>query len=98
MDYPADNPAYVVDAQQASIVAAKAALDEAFGTDVPVGVWNFATDGGHFSLKGMTCVGFGPGNDLLAHTIKESIPISDLDRGMTGNEALARSLDSRMAQ
>ena len=66
-------------------------------TVVPVDVWQFATDGGHFSLEGMICVGFGPGNDLLAHTINEAIPIPELERGLIGNEALARALDSRMA-
>ncbi len=97
MDYPADNPAYIVRADHPSLVAAKQALDAALGHDVPVGVWQFATDGGHFALAGMTCIGFGPGNDLLAHTIDESIPIADLEKGMAGNEALARNLDASLA-
>ncbi|MGD8327919.1 MAG: M20/M25/M40 family metallo-hydrolase [Acidobacteriota bacterium] len=98
MDYQADNPAYVVRADHPALAAAKQALDAALGHDVPVGVWQFATDGGHFALEGMVCVGFGPGDDLLAHTIKESIPIAELDRGLAGNEALARVLDARLAQ
>ncbi len=98
MDYPSDNPAYIVAADHPSMAAAKQALDAALGRDVPVGVWQFATDGGHFSLAGQTCVGFGPGDDLLAHTIKESIEISDLEEGLNGNEALARNLDARVAQ
>ena len=97
MDYPADNPAYIVGIDHPSLAAAKQALDTALSTAVPVDVWQFATDGGHFSLEGMICVGFGPGNDLLAHTINEAIPISELERGLIGNEALARALDSRMA-
>ena len=95
--YPADNPAYIVGIDHPSLAAAKQALDTALSTAVPVDVWQFATDGGHFSLEGMICVGFGPGNDLLAHTINEAIPISELERGLIGNEALARALDSRMA-
>jgi putative selenium metabolism hydrolase len=97
MDYPADNPAYIVSADHPAIAAAKRALDAALDRDVPVGVWQFATDGGHFSLEGMVCVGFGPGDDLLAHTVNERIPIAELGRGMAGNEALARALDGRMA-
>ncbi len=97
MDYPADNPAYIVRADHPALRAAKPALDAALGRDVPVGVWQFATDGGHFALEGMTCVGFGPGNDLLAHTVNEAIAIADLEKGLAGNEALARALDSRMA-
>jgi len=97
MNYAADNPAYIVPADHPSMIAAKEALDAALGEDVPVGVWQFATDGGHFALEGMTCVGFGPGNDLLAHTVDESIAISDLEKGLGGNEALARMLDARLA-
>ncbi len=97
MNYAADNPAYIVRQDHPSMIAAKEALDAGLGEDVAVGVWQFATDGGHFALEGMTCVGFGPGNDLLAHTIDESIPISDLERGLAGNEALARRLDARLA-
>ena len=97
MDYAADNPAYIVRADHPSLAAAKEALDTALSTDVPVDVWQFATDGGHFALEGMTCIGFGPGNDLLAHTINEAIPIAELERGLNGNEALARALDSRIA-
>ncbi len=97
MDYAADNPAYIVRADHPSLAAAKQALDRALSTDVVVDVWQFATDGGHFSLEGMTCIGFGPGNDLLAHTVNEAIPIAELERGLIGNEALARALDSRAA-
>lgn len=97
MNYAADNPAYIVRADHPAMIAAKEALDAGLGEDVPVGVWQFATDGGHFALEGMTCVGFGPGNDLLAHTIDESIAISDLEKGLAGNEALARRLDARLA-
>jgi len=96
MDYPADNPAYVVRADHPVLAAAKEALDTGLARDVPVGVWQFATDGGHFSLAGMTCIGFGPGNDLLAHTVNEMIPIAELAQGLTGNEALARALDARL--
>lgn len=96
-NYPADNPAYIVRAGHPSLVAAKEALDEALGRDVPMGVWQFATDGGHFAPEGMTCIGFAPGDDLLAHTIKESIAISELEEGLKGNEALALKLDSRLA-
>ncbi len=97
MDYPADNPAYIVRADHPALAAAKQALDTALSTDVPVDVWQFATDGGHCALEGMTCIGFGPGNDLLAHTVDEAIPIAELERGLIGNEALARALDSRAA-
>ena len=97
MRYAADNPAYIVRADHPSLAAAKRALDAALGRDVPIDVWQFATDGGHFALEGMTCVGFGPGDELLAHTINEAIGIDEVEAGLAGNEALARALDARMA-
>jgi acetylornithine deacetylase/succinyl-diaminopimelate desuccinylase-like protein len=45
----------------------------------------------------MTCVGFGPGDELLAHTVNEAIGIDEVEAGLAGNEALARALDARMA-
>ena len=54
--------------------------------------WDFATDGGHFSQAGMACVGFGPGDEHLAHTVQEHIPIAELETAMAGNAALARVL------
>lgn len=98
MDYPADNPAYVVPTTHPSLGAAKGALETALGREVPVGVWQFATDGGHFSQVGQTCIGFGPGDDLLAHTVQEHIAIADLEEALAGNEALARTLDPRVAR
>ncbi len=97
MNCPADNPAFIVRADHPALAAAKQALDGALGEDVPVGVWQFATDGGHFAQAGMTCIGFGPGDDLLAHTVDESITIEDLKKGLAGNDALARALDAHLA-
>jgi acetylornithine deacetylase/succinyl-diaminopimelate desuccinylase-like protein len=97
MSYAADNPAYIVRADHPSLAAAKQALDAALRRDVPIDVWQFATDGGHFALEGMTCVGFGPGDELLAHTVNEAIGIDEVEAGLAGNEALARALDARMA-
>ena len=41
-------------------------------------MWNFATDGGHLSKAGIQIVGFGPGDDRLAHTNRERIVIDEL--------------------
>ena len=96
-DYAADNPAYIVRSDHPSLAASKATLDAVLQRDVPVSVWQFATDGGHFAEEGMICIGFAPGDDLLAHTIQESIGIAELEEGLAGNEALALNLDSRLA-
>ena len=43
------------------------------------GVWAFATDGRFFFDKGIPAVGFGPGNELLAHTTDEAIEVAALE-------------------
>ena len=72
--------------------AARAALQEAFGHPVPVGRWTFATDGGHLFAAGVPCVGFGPGDERLAHTNLEHIPVSELPKAAVGNAVLAAAL------
>ena len=59
--------------------AAKRAIDSATGKESPVDVWQFATDGGHLNSAGIPCVGFGPGDDRLAHTNQERLVIADLE-------------------
>lgn len=90
MTYPADNPAHALPATHPAIRAAARTLAEVLGAEPPVDVWKFATDGGHFAEAGLTVVGFGPGDDRLAHTVSERIEVDELERGRRGNEALAR--------
>ncbi len=43
------------------------------------GVWLFATDGRFLADLGVPTVGFGPGDELLAHTTNEKIGIDELE-------------------
>lgn len=88
--YPADNPAYALPADHPAVRSATDVLAPVLGAVPPVDVWRFATDGGHFAEAGLTVVGFGPGDDRLAHTVEEAIGIDELNTGQRGNEALAR--------
>ncbi|WP_419163537.1 M20 family metallopeptidase [Candidatus Palauibacter sp.] len=98
MTYPADNPALSLPADHAAIRTAAEVLAGPLGSEPPVGVWDFATDGGHFGLAGMTVAGFGPGDDRLAHTVNEHIVIDELATGIRGNAALALHWPSRYAK
>jgi succinyl-diaminopimelate desuccinylase len=64
-------------------------LGAAMGGEPPTGLWRFATDGGHFIKTGATLIGFGPGDDTLAHTVDEHIPIDQLATALDAYEALA---------
>ncbi len=94
-----NNPAYILPIDHPAVAAACTILQPVIGTTAPadVGTWRFATDGGHFAAAGCACIGFGPGDELLAHTIKESIPISALETALDGNHLLARDLAASVA-
>lgn len=97
MTFAADNPAYALAADDPAIRSAANVLGDALGAEPAIDVWQFATDGGHFAVAGRTVVGFGPGDDRLAHTVSEKIEIDALEVGMRGNEALARSWPAQLA-
>lgn len=59
---------------------------------MPVDLWRFATDGGHFMAAGIPTIGFGPGDERLAHTTEERIDLDQLARGLLGNAALCARL------
>lgn len=52
--------------------------------------YQFATDGRHFAAHGMTVVGFAPGEEELAHTVRESIAIDQMAESLRGHVALLR--------
>jgi putative selenium metabolism hydrolase len=95
MDTSAAHPAYLLPAAHPAVVAACALAAEC-GADGHVGVWRFATDGSHFYEAGFTPVGFGPGDEGLAHTVDEHIEIAALELAMAVNAGLARELAQRV--
>jgi acetylornithine deacetylase/succinyl-diaminopimelate desuccinylase-like protein len=88
-DVPADFPSFVTTADHSAVVGAREVLRTAIGLEEPPGIWRFATDGGHFAQAGMTVIGFGPGDETLAHTVQEHVEISALETAVAGNRALA---------
>ncbi len=92
---PANNPTYMLEADHPLVEAARSLAEAALGRTPEVGVWQFATDGGHFAAAGLEPVGFGPGDERLAHTVDEHLEIAELEAALRVNEAFARELSSR---
>lgn len=92
---PANNPSYLLAESHPLVEAARGLAEAALGRPPGVGVWSFATDGGHFAAAGCEPVGFGPGDERLAHTVDEHIEIGQLAAALDVNEAFARELTSR---
>lgn len=80
------------------LTTAKATPDAVLRRDIPIGVWRFATDGGHLMAAGIPTIGFAPGQESLAHSSREHIQIDDLVTAVVGNGALARHLTADLAR
>jgi putative selenium metabolism hydrolase len=91
-ELPAAFPSLAIEEGDPMLRAAGAALEEVFGHPVPVGRWTFATDGGHLSAAGIPCIGFGPGDERLAHTNQEHVALADLSAAAVANAVLAAEL------
>lgn len=82
------HPAFLRPSGDPAVEAAARVLENSSGDPHHAGIWRFATDGGHFAEKGKTVIGFGPGDDRLAHTWRESIGVSELTRGVEAYRSL----------
>ncbi len=74
-------PAYLADPTAAAVHQARTALGRAVaeqGRQFSEGVWWFCTDAPHLAQRGAPVIGFGPGEEELAHTTNESVAIADL--------------------
>lgn len=72
--------------------AAQKALVEALGRDEGIDIWRFATDGGHLMNAGIPTIGFGPGDERLAHTNQERISVAQMIEAVVAYAALILSL------
>lgn len=91
-DVPAIFPSFVLPENNKFVQAAHAALVDALGRDDGVDIWRFATDGGHLVTAGIPTVGFGPGNETLAHTNQERISLAQMNEAVVAYVALTLAL------
>ena len=88
-EMPSNNIPFIIREDDPVLQHAFTILNKTLERTLPIDVWRFATDGGHFVRADMKCIGFGPGDETLAHTVQEHVPISQLDDAIRGNAALA---------
>ena len=83
-------PTWKLEDQHPLVVNAREAFRNMFGKEAVVDKWTFSTNGvtinGYF---GIPCIGFGPGNEVLAHAPDEKVPVSDLVAASAFYAALA---------
>lgn len=78
----------------ARLVQAQTLLEQALGRPFPAGVWQFCTDGGHLAQAGITCLGFGPGSERMAHVLDERVAVDELVEAALAYAVLAAELDA----
>jgi putative selenium metabolism hydrolase len=76
------------------VLNARKAFTGLFGKEPHVDKWTFSTNGvtinGYYKIP---CIGFGPGNEVLAHAPNEKVPVSDLVAASAFYAALAYYID-----
>lgn len=71
-------PAHMTDPQGPVVTAVRQARERRLGPLGALGSWYFGGEGAFLEQAGIPCVGFGPGDEHLAHTPRDVVPVSHL--------------------
>jgi len=72
-------PAWLLDEGHPIVVAGQDAVEMLWDEQRPLGTWDFSTNGTYWAGKaGIPSIGFGPGDEKLAHTSEEYVPLKDV--------------------
>ena len=83
---------WLIPAEHPKVTTTLAALKEV-GQQPELGYWHFATDGSHTAaVLGIPTIGYGPGEESLAHTPQERIGLDSLMQSVAGNAAIALAI------
>ncbi len=81
--YPLDKiyPAWALEEAHPFVQAGLRAGEQLWGAMVPPYKWNFSTNGVFWAGKaGIPSIGFGPGDEVHAHTVLDQVPLDDVVR------------------
>ncbi len=79
--FPVDKyfPAWALDASHPLVQAGQRVRVRMGLPDAPTGKWDFSTNATYWAGKaGIPCIGFGPGDEVTAHTVNECVPLDDV--------------------
>ena len=72
-------PTWILDDEHPAVVAAMRAAEQALGVKPRVGHWGFSTNGiATCGMFGVPTVGFGPGDEIYAHSPEDQCPVDHL--------------------
>jgi putative selenium metabolism hydrolase len=79
--FPLDKffPAWFAEESHPFVQAGQRTIKDLWGVSRPSGTWDFSTNGTYWAGKAkIPSIGFGPGNEVYAHTINEHVPLQDV--------------------
>ena len=85
-------PSFLLTEDNPFVQAAHTTLVNVLDRDDGIDIWRFATDGGHLVAAGIPTVGFGPGDERLAHTNQERISLEQMKEAVVAYAALIPAL------
>lgn len=81
--FPVDKifPAWALDEDHPYVQAGVQTGAALWGTPTPTGKWDFSTNGIYWMGKaGIPSIGYGPGDEIHAHTVIDQVPLDDVVR------------------
>ena len=81
--FPVDKifPAWALPEADSYVQAGVQAGKLLWGETIPTGKWDFSTNGIYWMGKaGIPSIGYGPGNEIHAHTVIDQVPLDDVVR------------------
>ena len=96
--YPAEKyyPTWVLEEKSEYLNQAETTFNNIFGKKPEIGKWTFSTNG--IAISGMhkiPCLGFGPGNEVLAHMPDENCPVEHLSSATAFYAGLIYNLNNK---
>ncbi|MFN8531031.1 MAG: hypothetical protein U0670_20705 [Anaerolineae bacterium] len=74
-------PAWALPEDHPYVQAGVHAGELLWGEKIPTGKWDFSTNGTYWTGKaGIPSIGYGPGNEIHAHTVIDQVPLEDVVR------------------
>jgi acetylornithine deacetylase/succinyl-diaminopimelate desuccinylase-like protein len=71
-------PAMFTEPREPIVKAVLEAREQVLGDSGELGAWYFGVDGTFINQAGIPCVGLGPGDEYLAHTPRDVVPVQHL--------------------
>lgn len=72
-------PSWALDEEDPFVQAGHDVTAAVWGQRSPAGKWDFSTNGNYWRGKaGIPSIGFGPGDEIYAHSVNEHVPLADV--------------------